>query len=258
MSALKQHNKTDDLAIDCDDVSKEFYVYKHRTQTAREWFIRVLKAQPLNIKRPIFQLRHLNLQVKPGECVALLGNNGAGKSTALRLIAGIYQPTSGTVRTNGRISAVLELGAGFHMELTGIENVALYGTITGVPRNELDSYRERIFDFADIGEFSALPIKYYSSGMMARLALAVAICTTPDIFLLDEALAVGDESFKNKCLNRLRELRDSNTTMLLASHDMKVIRDLADRAILIDKGGIIQDGPVDDVVDAYHSRFTVD
>jgi ABC-type polysaccharide/polyol phosphate transport system ATPase subunit len=258
MSASRLHSENNNLAIDCQNVSKEFFVYKHRTQTAREWFIRVLKRQPLNIRRPIFQLQNLNLQVRPGECVALLGNNGAGKSTALRLIAGIYQPTSGTVLTTGRISAVLELGAGFHMELTGIENVALYGSITGVPKNEMHAYRERIFLFADIGEFSALPIKYYSSGMMARLALAVAICTTPDIFLLDEALAVGDESFRRKCLNRLQELRDSSTTMLLASHDMKVVRDLTERAILIDKGSIIRDGPVDEVIDAYQSGSTAD
>jgi ABC-type polysaccharide/polyol phosphate transport system ATPase subunit len=258
MSASRPHSENNNLAIDCHDVSKEFFVYKHRTRTAREWFIRVLKRQPLNIKRPIFQLQNLNIQVRPGECVALLGNNGAGKSTALRLIAGIYQPTSGTVRTNGRISAVLELGAGFHMELTGIENVALYGTITGVPKNEMSSYRERIFRFADIGEFGALPIKYYSSGMMARLALAVAICTTPDIFLLDEALAVGDESFRRKCVSRLQELRDSNTTMLLASHDLNLVRNLAERAILIDKGCIIQDGPVDDVIDAYQSGSRAD
>ncbi len=258
MSASRLRSESNNLAIDCRNVTKEFYVYKHRTHTLREWFIRVLKSQPLHVKRPIFQLRQFDLQVTPGECVALLGKNGAGKSTVLRLIAGIYQPTSGTVHTNGRISAVLELGAGFHMELTGFENVALYGSITGVPSNEMPSYRERIFRFADIGEFDALPIKYYSSGMMARLALAVAICTTPDIFLLDEALAVGDESFRKKCLSRLKALRESNTTMLLASHDINVIRDLADRAVLIDKGSIIRDGPVDDVIDAYHSRSPAD
>ena len=171
-----------------------------------------------------------------GEAVALIGSNGSGKSTALRLIAGIYGPSSGTIRTYGRLTAVIELGAGFHPELTGADNVALYAAVLGSGRKQLAARYDEIVDFAETRDFMDTPLKYYSSGMEARLAFAVAVCLEPDVLLLDEVLAVGDQAFRDRCQDRLRAFHASGGTLILVSHEMDQIQQLCSRAVWLERG----------------------
>jgi ABC-type polysaccharide/polyol phosphate transport system ATPase subunit len=217
----------------------------------REWFIRRVLRRPLHVRRTEFTLREMNLLVERGEAVALLGRNGSGKSTALRLIAGIYQPTTGTVETNGRITAVIELGAGFHPELTGAENIALYAAVLGLTRRELAARYDEIVEFADIPDLLDTPLKYYSSGLEARLAFSVAVCLQPDILLLDEVLAVGDQAFRDRCLQRLRMFHERGGTVILVSHELEQVRALCDRGIWLADGQVMMDGPIDTVLAGY-------
>lgn len=238
-------------AISCRGVVKRFYRYEHRTRTLREFFIRSLRRRPINVRYPEFTLSGLNLDIWPGESVALIGTNGSGKSTALRLIAGIYDPSEGTVETTGRITAVIELGAGFNPELTGTENVKLYSSVLGFTSADIAVAFPHIVAFADIGDFIGEPVKYYSSGMLARLAFAVAVCAEPDILLLDEVLAVGDQAFRQRCFERLRQFHLSGRTLVTVSHDVNAIRSLCTRAVWIDRGKVQLDGPVNEVINAY-------
>jgi ABC-type polysaccharide/polyol phosphate transport system ATPase subunit len=183
--------------------------------------------------------------------VALLGGNGSGKSTALRLIAGIYPPSAGTVTARGRLTAVIELGAGLHPELTGMENIGLYAAVLGLGRSEIAALEPQVVEFAQLGEFFDVPIKYYSSGMRARLAFSVALCTRPDILLLDEVLAVGDEWFRRQCLDRLHEFRGRGGTLIAVSHDLETLRRLCSRAVWIERGVMRMTGEVERVLDAY-------
>ncbi len=240
-------------AVVCEAASKQFYVYEHRTTSLREWFIRSFRGRPLHLRHAEFSLRRFDLHIARGEAVALIGRNGSGKSTALRMMAGIYTPSTGSVTTYGRLAAVIELGAGFHQELTGIENVDLYGAILGWKRRELTAHRREILEFAGIGEFVHMPVKYYSSGMRARLAFAVAVCGRPEILLLDEVLAVGDISFQEKCLARLQEFRAEGGTLVVVSHDFTTLRGLCPRAVWLDNGAIRKDGPLEEVLLAYTS-----
>jgi len=238
-------------AVLCRDVSKQFYLYSHRTTSLREWFIRTALRRPITVRRAEFTLRGFNLRVERGEAVALIGPNGGGKSTVLRLIAGIYTPTSGVVTTSGRIAAVIELGAGFNTELTGAENLDLYGAIMGLSRSQLASRYGEIVEFAGIGDFIDLPVKYYSSGMVARLAFSVAVNVRPDILLMDEVLAVGDQAFQEKCLDRLRAYRSGGCTMVVVSHNAAIVRELCSRAIWLEGGETRMEGEVNRVLDAY-------
>jgi ABC-type polysaccharide/polyol phosphate transport system ATPase subunit len=247
----KLPDHSSETAVECRGVSKIFYVYQHRTTSLREWFIRTMRGNPLTVGKPLFTLTDFNVKVKKGEGVAIIGPNGSGKSTALRLIAGIYKPSAGSVKTVGRIGAVIELGAGFHSELTGMENVQLYGAILGLNRKELGIHFQEIVEFSEIGEFIHIPIKYYSSGMGARLAFAVAVCWDPDILLLDEVLAVGDHSFRAKCLDRLSNFHAGGGTMVITSHEQELVRRLCSKAVWLEKGRVIMEGPVDTVFRAY-------
>jgi len=241
-------------AVELRDVSKRFYYYEHRTSSLREWFIRRVLRRPLHIRRAEFTLRDVNLRIAPGEAVALIGSNGSGKSTALRLIAGIYQPSSGAIETRGRLTAVIELGAGFHPELTGADNVGLYAAVLGLGRKELLARYDEIVDFAQTREFMDTPLKYYSSGMEARLAFAVAICLQPDVLLLDEVLAVGDQAFRERCLARLRAYHARGGTLILVSHEMDQVRQLCSRAVWLEQGTIRMDGAVGPVLAAYSAK----
>jgi ABC-type polysaccharide/polyol phosphate transport system ATPase subunit len=238
-------------AVLCRGVVKRFYLYEHRTSSLREAFIRKVMRRPLHVRRARFSLTDFNLAVAPGESVALIGSNGSGKSTALRLIAGIYTPTEGIVETRGRVAAVIELGVGFHPELTGAENVGLYAAVLGFSRRELARRYPEIVDFSGLGDFIHEPVKYYSSGMQARLAFAVAACVQPDVLLLDEVLAVGDLSFRSRCLDRLREHQAKGGSMVVVSHDLESVRALCTRALWLDQGRVILEGKVDEVVSAY-------
>lgn len=248
---MRSPDRLDGPAVACRGVVKQFYLYTHRTTSLREWFIRAGTRQPIHIRHAEFSLRDFNLRVERGETVALVGPNGSGKSTVLRLIAGIYAPTAGTVETFGRIASVIELGAGFNMELTGAENVDLYGSIMGLNRDRLARRYDEIVSFAGIGNFIDTPVKYYSSGMMARLAFSVAVNGEPDILLLDEVLAVGDRSFQEKCLDRLSAFQAGGGTMVIVSHDLDTVTRFSSRAVWLDSGETRMEGKVDAVLDAY-------
>jgi ABC-type polysaccharide/polyol phosphate transport system ATPase subunit len=239
-------------AVELRGVSKRFYFYEHRTSSLREWFIRRVLRRPIHLRRAAFTLHDVDLTVDRGEAVALLGRNGSGKSTILRLIAGIYQPTGGTVQTEGRITAVIELGAGFHPELTGAENIALYAAVLGLTRRELAERYDDIVEFAALPDLPDTPLKYYSSGMEARLAFSVAVCLQPDILLLDEVLAVGDQAFRERCLDRLRQYHARGGTLILVSHELEQLRELCTRGVWLDQGRIVMDGPIDAVLESYH------
>jgi len=251
--ALKSHDDESGAAIVCRDVNKQFYAYSHRTVSLREWFIRAVKRRPIHERRAEFSLRDFNLRVERGEAVALVGPNGCGKSTVLRLVAGIYEPTAGFVSTSGRIAAVIELGAGFSSELTGAENIELYGAIMGLSRAQRTRHREEIIEFSGIGDFVRMPVKYYSSGMVARLAFSVAINLDPEILLLDEVLAVGDQVFQEKCIRRLKAFHEKGGTLLAVSHNLGQVTELCSRAIWMQDGRIRLAGDIEPVLKAYKS-----
>ena len=240
-------------AVLCRGVVKRFYLYSHRTTSLREWFIRSALRRPIHVRHAEFSLRDFNLRVERGETVALIGPNGCGKSTVLRLIAGIYMPTEGTVVTTGRIAAVIELGAGFNMELTGAENMELYGSIMGLDRGRLARHYDEIVSFAGIGKFIETPVKYYSSGMMARLAFSVAVNAQPEMLLLDEVLAVGDQSFQEKCHERLRAFQAGGGTMVIVSHDLNTVSAFCSRVVWLESGLTRMGGDAGTVVEAYRA-----
>jgi ABC-type polysaccharide/polyol phosphate transport system ATPase subunit len=240
-------------AVQLRGVSKRFYYYEHRTSSLREWFIRRVLRRPIHVRHAAFSLRDIDLSIAAGEAVALLGANGSGKSTVLRLVAGIYHASSGVVETNGRITAVIELGAGFHPELTGAENIGLYAAVLGLTRKELAERYQEIVEFADMEDFLDTPLKYYSSGMEARLAFSVSVCLQPAILLLDEVLAVGDRAFRQRCLDRLQTFHARGGTLLLVSHELEQVRELCSRGVWLKDGRIIMDGPIETVLTAYRA-----
>jgi len=250
---LKSSERAVPFAIRCTDVTKRFYYYEHRTRSVRELFIRGILGRPTHVRRPEFILQGLTLELGAGHAVALIGANGSGKSTALRLIAGIYAPTSGTVEVRGRLAAVIELGAGFHPELTGAENVGLYGSVMGLSRAAIAARFPEIVAFSGLREFMDVPVKYYSSGMQARLAFSVTVCVEPEILLLDEVLAVGDQAFQQQCIARLRAFHAAGGTLVVVSHDLEMVRRLCARAVWLEGGAIRMQGDAGKVVDAYRA-----
>jgi lipopolysaccharide transport system ATP-binding protein len=234
-------------------LSKHFYFDRHRAKSLRQWFIRSVlhRAGP---KPPhAFSIENLNLSVYRGESVGIVGGNGSGKSTLLRIIAGIYQPSTGEVDCLGKLAAVLELGAGFHKELTGADNIATYAAAMGLSRVELRKRWSEIVAFADIGEVLDKPIKHYSTGMQARLALGVALCGDFDILLLDEALSVGDQSFRHKVEERLKQYHADGGTLIFVSHDLNHLRSLCSRVIWLRDGRVVADGDTDTVLRDYEN-----
>ncbi len=200
----------------------------------------------------------IDLVVTPGSAVAVIGPNGSGKSTLLKLAGGILRPTSGTVESEGRVTALIELGAGFHPEISGRENIVINGMLLGLSRSEIDRRLPGIVEFADIGPFLDQPVKTYSSGMYVRLGFAVAVAVEPDIMLIDEVLAVGDEAFTRRCLDRLARLRQRGVTMVLVSHDLDLVGHFADRAVYLRGGRIVAEGAPDAVVARYRSDVAGD
>lgn len=240
------------VAVECRGVVKRFYYYEHRDRTLREWFVAALRGRPKKRSTSAgFHLEQFDLSIPAGQSVALIGSNGSGKSTALRIMAGIYAPTAGTVELHGRMTAVIELGAGFHPELSGLENVSLSGAVLGMRPGEMESRLDDIVRFAELGDFIDTPVKYYSSGMRARLAFAVSTAVDPDIALLDEVLAVGDASFRQRCLDWVDRFRERNGTLVFVSHDLDAVLKLADRVVWMDGGRIRDDGDPRAVIDAY-------
>jgi len=229
------------------NVSKLYKLYRRPADRLRE-------ALPFNKRQfhsDFWALRDIGFQVEKGETLALVGPNGSGKSTLLQIVAGILQPTQGRVLTRGRIAALLELGAGFNPEFTGRENVFLNGEIMGLSRAEIERAMPSIEAFAEIGEFIARPVKEYSSGMYVRLAFATAIHVDPEILIVDEALAVGDAVFANRCVRKFEELRERKITVLFVSHDLGLVKQLSNRAILLLNGRIEAQGSPSDVINRY-------
>lgn len=201
--------------------------------------------------REFWALRDVSFEVRPGETVGIIGRNGSGKSTLLQMIAGTLTPTTGSVETNGRIAALLELGSGFNPEFSGRENIFMNGAILGLTETEIAARFDEIAAFADIGDFIEQPVKTYSSGMMVRLAFAVSVCVQPDILIVDEALAVGDMAFQFKCMHRLEQLTQSGTTLLFVSHDIGVVKAFCQRAIYLSRGTIKEQGDTGRVIEYY-------
>jgi lipopolysaccharide transport system ATP-binding protein len=206
---------------------------------------------PERALRTIWALRDISFEIQPGEVVGIIGANGAGKSTLLKILSRITEPTAGRLGFNGRVGSLLEVGTGFHPELTGRENVLLYGSILGMRRAEVERRFDEIIEFADIGRFLDTPVKRYSSGMQVRLAFAVAAHLEPDVLVVDEVLAVGDAAFQKKCLGRMGEAAEEGRTVLFVSHNMAVIKALCQRGMLLDHGELRYDGGIDDAITLY-------
>lgn len=234
-----------EFAIQAKHLDKMYKLYNKPSDRLRE---------TLGFKVPVrehYALRDVNFQVERGETVGIIGTNGSGKSTILKIITGVLNPTAGEVKVDGRISALLELGAGFNMEYTGIENVYLNGTMMGFSKEEVDARLQDILDFADIGDFVYQPVKSYSSGMFVRLAFAVAINIDPEILIVDEALSVGDVFFQAKCYRKFEEFKKMGKTILFVSHDLSSISRYCDRVILLNKGVKLEEGSPKQMVDMY-------
>lgn len=243
---------SEDIAIKIEDVSKLYKLYDKPTDRLKE----SLGLSKQKKYKEHYALRNISFDVKRGECVGIIGTNGAGKSTILKIITGVLNPTAGNVTINGRISALLELGAGFNMEYTGIENVYLNGTMIGFSREEIDAKMDEILAFADIGDFVNQPVKTYSSGMFVRLAFAVAINIDPEILIVDEALSVGDVFFQLKCFKKFEEFKKNGKTILFVSHDLSSIEKYCDKAILLDHGRNIAEGQPIDIINKYKKIMT--
>lgn len=229
-------------AISLESVNKQF-VLRH-TRSLKEAAVWLLRGRRQELSKTFLALRGINLEIQQGETVALLGYNGSGKSTMLKLISGVLQPDHGKVLTAGRVAGLIEVGAGFHHDLTGRENVYLNGAILGMTEAEIDENFTSIIEFAEIGEFIDTEVKFYSSGMYLRLAFAVAVHTDPEVFLIDEILAVGDEPFQAKCLEKIRELVAAGKTLIVVSHDLDLVSTVCERGVLLRHGEILFDGPV--------------
>jgi ABC-type polysaccharide/polyol phosphate transport system ATPase subunit len=240
--------------IELRDVSKRFVMAREHRRSFQESFIRLFRRE--RTARDIFwPLKQVSLTINHGDCVGVIGANGSGKSTLLKLITGILTPDEGKLRVNGRISSLLELGAGFHPDLTGRENIYLNGSIYGLNRAEMAKRLDKIIDYAELGDFIDTPIKHYSSGMYVRLGFAVAIHTNPDLLLVDEVLAVGDVSFQRKCFDSIEKFRRRGGTLLFVSHDLNTIQTLCDRVVWLEKGVIQTQGAPVDVLMDYHRFF---
>ena len=222
----------DKYAIKVNDVTKVYALYSKPVDRLKE----SLSITKKSYHKDYYALKNISFDVKEGECVGLLGTNGAGKSTILKIITGVLNPTGGNVEINGKISALLELGAGFNPEYTGIENIYMNGTLMGFSRAEIERRMEDILDFADIGDFVHQPVKTYSSGMFVRLAFAVAINIDPEILIVDEALSVGDVFFQAKCYKKFEDFKKAGKTILLVTHSLGTVAKYCDRAIILDKG----------------------
>jgi teichoic acid transport system ATP-binding protein len=221
-----------DIAIKVENLSKVYKLYNAPIDRMKE----ALHPRKKSYHKEFYALSNVSFEVKKGETVGIIGKNGSGKSTLLKMITGVLTPSSGSVEVKGRISALLELGAGFNMEYTGLENIYFQGNLMGFEREEMEQKVQEILEFADIGDFIYQPVKNYSSGMFARLAFAVAINVEPDILIVDEALAVGDANFQLKCHKRMDELRDSGVTILFVSHDTYSVKALCQKALFLNKG----------------------
>ncbi len=237
--------------IHINDVSKRFVIRKDKSLKER-----IVNFRRSNMHKDDFwALRDVSISITAGTTIGLLGANGSGKSTLLKVIGGIIEPSSGFVERRGRLAALLELGAGFHPDLTGRENVYLNASILGLSKQETDEYFQSIVDFSEISEFIDTQVKFYSSGMYVRLAFAIAVHVDPDILLVDEVLAVGDEPFQEKCMAKIREFQREGRTIVFVSHAASQIAELCDRVVVLSHGNIIFDGETEPGIAALRDSF---
>ncbi|MCB4207764.1 ABC transporter ATP-binding protein [Arthrobacter sp. UM1] len=232
--------------IEVENVRKDF-VLRH-TRSVKEAFVWLIKGRKGDLSEKFSALKKADLTVSQGETVALLGLNGSGKSTLLKLISGVMQPDAGSIRTRGRVAGLIEVGAGFHGDLTGRDNVYLNGAILGMTEKQIEERFDDIVEFSEIGQFIDTEVKFYSSGMYLRLAFSVAVHTDPDVFLVDEILAVGDEPFQRKCIAKIRELSAAGKTLVVVSHDLDLVSTVCERGVLLEHGDLLFDGPIEEAV----------
>ncbi|MFN2136015.1 MAG: ABC transporter ATP-binding protein [Candidatus Promineifilaceae bacterium] len=238
-------------AISFKNVSKRFTYSREQPQSIQETMISLLGRGQRYPKKELWALRDLSFDLYQGQSLGIVGRNGSGKSTVLKLVARIMRPTEGQVTVNGRVSALLELGAGFHPDLTGRENIALNASVLGLSEQELGRNFEAIVEFSELGEFIDMPVKHYSSGMYMRLGFSVAIHVDPDILIIDEILAVGDQEFQTKCIDRIHELHQNGVSIILISHNLNVVRRMCSQVIWLENGQMRASGPTEDVATQY-------
>ncbi|WP_337175898.1 ABC transporter ATP-binding protein [Paludisphaera sp.] len=238
--------------VELRDVSLKFVNYSDKAFTLKRAVLELLLRREREVPNSEFwALRDVNIRIERGERIGVVGSNGAGKSTLLRLLARIYPPTHGTVAVRGSVAPLIEMGAGFNFELSGLDNILLNGAMLGFTRKQMLEKVDAIHEFTGLREFADLPLKYYSSGMYARLAFGVATAIDPEILLVDESLSVGDANFRAKATERIRGLMQRSHAVVLVSHELSSLRDLCDRGLWMHKGRLLADGPIDEVLDAY-------
>jgi lipopolysaccharide transport system ATP-binding protein len=247
---LKEKIKIDEKAIVVDSISKFFRIPIEKKRTVYDNFIGLLKRE--HSYEEFWALKDITFTLKRGETLGVIGPNGSGKSTLLKILAGVLYPDTGKIVMKGRVAPFLELGVGFQPELTAKENIYLYASVMGLTKKEIGRRYEDIMDFAELKRFENMRLRNFSSGMVVRLAFSVAIQTDPDIMLLDEVLAVGDEHFQKKCMEKIEEIRKSGRTIVFVSHALPSVQYLCKRSILLDHGKVIAEGETDKVIDCYY------
>ncbi|MCI1902284.1 MAG: ABC transporter ATP-binding protein [Bifidobacteriaceae bacterium] len=244
---------TTPLMVQVDHVTKKFRLQK--TVSLKDEFVRkLLRRKAPNANNIFTALDDVSIKIHEGESVGLIGLNGSGKSTLLKCISGVQQVDGGFIKTRGHVAGLIEVGAGFSNDLTGRENVYLNGAILGMTKEQIDAAFDDIVAFSEIGQFLDTEVRFYSSGMYMRLAFSVAVYSNPDVFLVDEVLAVGDEPFRKKCAKRIKELKAQGTTLVIVSHSTSQILDFCDRAVLLSHGKMVADGPSDQVLSVMLNR----
>lgn len=238
--------------ISIRNVSKKFKIYQEKNLNIKYAALNFLKGKKSSKYSEFWALKDINLDIKKGETIGIIGENGSGKSTLLKLITGILYPDTGDISKKGKIAALIEIGAGFHSELSGRENININASILGFSKKEIEANLEKIIEFSGLKKFIDNPIKTYSSGMYVRLGFSIAIHVNPDILLIDEVLSVGDESFQKKCFQKINNFRRQGKTIVLVSHDLATIERICSRVILIDKGKLVSQGNPLDVISRYH------
>lgn len=241
------------------DISFQAVSKCYMLRTKKQYLVHDLARKVLKRRKrvePFWALRDVSFNVRSGEAVAFVGGNGAGKSTVLSLVAGTVFPTSGHIHVRGRIGALLELGAGFHPDMTGRENIYLNASLLGMSQDQIDEHYEAIIAFSELGQFIDAPLRTYSSGMQVRLGFSVAIHIDPDVLIMDEVLAVGDQHFQKKCQRRIDALREQNKTLLFVSHSPDAVRQICRRVIWLDQGRLVADGDVDVILPEYEKFIT--
>lgn len=254
-SSISQADASAEYAIEVNDVSMIFNMASEQLNSFKEYFIKLMRRELFFTE--FRALKHISFKVKRGEVVGLVGTNGSGKSTMLKVIAGVLEPSEGSCVVRGNIAPLIELGAGFDLELTARENIYLNGSLLGYTKEFIDDHFQEIIDFAELPDFVDMPMKNFSSGMVARIAFAIATITEPDVLIVDETLSVGDVFFQEKCERRIKHFIESgDVTVLFVSHAIEQVERICKRAIWIEKGDLRMDGPVNEVCKAYQEQFS--